>query len=275
MSGQARARMLADWAQYVVSAAHAGAFGRRVAIERVRGIPGPRAGALEIYAGMQTGQLLQALGRNDAATLRQFVPWEFPGEPVAYMSGRALRLEAGWPPGLAETVIRLGDLGQHPHNGGRWVAGRNEHGHTVIAGLSDRTPHYLVSGATGSGKSVALRSAVLQLATDRDNAIVLLDGKFGESLGALSTLRGVVGPVAIDGPAMRAALGWTCELMRRRYERQDRRGRLIVVFDEFQESVGDPVIVDLLRKVAAQGRAARVHLLAATQHPTVAPPGAT
>jgi hypothetical protein len=201
--------------------------------------------------------------------MRQFIPWQFAGEPQVFMAGRYVRCEAGWPSELAERVIRLGDLGQHPRDGGRWIAGKSEAGATIIPGLSDRTPHYLVSGATGSGKSVALRSAVLQLSADPDNAIVLVDGKLGESLRAVERLPGVLGPCAIDGPQVRNALGWAAAEMRRRYEAGYHDGRVIVVVDEFQELVADEVVVGLLRKLTAQGRAARVHCLMATQHPTV------
>jgi len=217
---------------------------------------------------LESGRLLRALSKSDCAALRQFVPWRFAGDPQVFMSGRYVRVEAGWPAELANSLIRLGDISGNPNGGGRWVAGVNECGATVIPGLSDKTPHFLVSGATGSGKSVALRSAVLQLSHDPDNAIVLVDGKRGESLKAVERLPGVLGPCAVDGPQVRAALGWAAGEMRRRYA-DGSEGRVIVVVDEFQELVQDSVIVDLLRKLAAQGRAARVHTLLATQHPTV------
>jgi hypothetical protein len=264
----ARNRLLTDWAGYVTKAAAQGALGSRpIQITRIRAIPGPRAGALEISAGLDTGRLLRALSRNDSADLRQFVPWRFAGEPAAYMSGRDLRLEAGWPDGLAETLIRLDQLGQHPKAGGRWIAGRNERGHTVVAGLTDRTPHYLIAGTTGSGKSVALHNATIQLSDDPTNQLVLLDGKYGESLQDIAHLRGVLGPVAVEAYQMRAALAWTCLEMRRRYQTGDKSHRTIVVFDEFQEFADDAIIVDLMRRIAAQGRGANIHLLAATQHP--------
>lgn len=266
---QTRTRLLSEWARYLQAAAAQGAVtGKPVALKAI-GVAGPRAGALELYAGEHAPKVLRHLASNDAALLRQFVPWQFPGEPSAYMAGRYIRVEAGWPDDLAETMIRLSDLSKKPERGGRWVTGKNETGATVIATLDDRTPHYLVSGATGSGKSVALRSAVLQLARDQDNRIVLVDGKFGEGLGTLARLPGIVGPVAIDGPQARAALTWTATEMRRRYEAATRTGRLVLVIDEFQEFVSDPSFVDLFRKVAAQGRAAGVHLLAGTQHPTI------
>lgn len=266
-----RNRLLAEWAGYITNAALQGAVtGKPVAIQKTEGIPGPRAGAIEIMAGLDAGKLLRAFAKDDMALARQFIPWAFRGEPQVFMHGRYLRIEAGWPDRLAETMIRLGDLGSRPKGGGRWVAGKNEYGATVIPGLNDRTPHFLVSGATGSGKSVALRNATLQLSQDSLNRLVLLDGKMGESLGCVAHLPGIVGPVATEGPQMRAALSWACQEMRRRYETKDMQGRVIIVFDELQEAVDDPVIVDLLRKLASQGRAAGIHALLATQHPTVA-----
>ena len=183
---QARARLLEDWARYLAGAAGQGAFTRRPLALRFEGVLGPRAGALELYAGMDAPALLSALSRNNAALLRQFVPWSFTGEPAAYMAGRFVRVEAGWPPELAETMIRLADLSKKPELGGRWVAGKTENGATVVMGLTDATSNYLVSGQTGSGKSVALRSAVLQLARDPDNRLVLVDGKMGEGLAGLA-----------------------------------------------------------------------------------------
>lgn len=265
---QARTRLLSEWARYLQGAAAVGTLtGRPVAL-RALGVAGPRAGALELYAGQYAVKVLRVLAAGDAALLRQFVPWQFAGEPSCYMAGRYIRCEAAWPGDLQETVIRLSDLSKNPEHGGRWVGGKNETGATVVLSLCDKTPHFLVSGTTGSGKSVALRSAVLQLSKDRDNRLVLVDGKMGEGLGSLAHLPGVVGPVAVDGPQARAALAWSCAAMRERYTTRQ-PGRLVVVIDEFQELVGDPVFVDLFRKLTAQGRAAGVHVLAATQHPTV------
>jgi len=265
-----RDNLLASWAQYLVGAAHSGALtGRPCPISRVETIAGPRAGALEMFVGLEAGRLVRALSRDNCAAMRQFVPWQFAGAPQVFMAGRYVRCEAGWPAELSERLICLGDLGEYPRGGGWWIAGKSETGATIIPGLNDVTPHFLISGATGSGKSVALRSAVLQLSADPDNSIVLCDGKSGESLKVLERLPGVLAPCATDGPAVRNALGWAAAEMRGRYEAGYHTGRVIVVVDEFQELVADQVIVDLLRKLTAQGRAAGVHCLLATQHPTV------
>jgi hypothetical protein len=103
-----RNRLLTSWAQHLAQAARSGALtGKPCPISRIETISGPRAGALEIFAGLESGRLLRVLSKNDAATLRQFIPWHFTGEPQAYMSGRYVRVEAGWPSHLAEQVIRL------------------------------------------------------------------------------------------------------------------------------------------------------------------------
>ncbi len=263
-----RNRFLNEWAGFVTTAAFKGQLtGQPCQITQAFTIAGPRAGAIELLIGLQAGKVMRALVRDNCAALRQFVPWDFTGEPQAYMHGRALRLEAGWPDDLAETLIRLADLCDKPEGEGRWVAGKSECGATIIPGLNDRTPHFLVAGATGSGKSVALQSAVLQLSANPENEFILCDGKGGESLGALEHLPGVLGPCAIAGPDVRRALGYAVTQMHERGSNGN--GRLVVVFDEFQELMEDSVISDLTRKIAAQGRSRHVHLLAATQHPTI------
>jgi len=268
MSG--KREVLNDWARRLINAAQQGALtkGKPMQIRRAETVAGPRAGAVELHAGMGAGRLLRALSADDCALARQFIPFAFTGEPAVYMAGRYVRVEAGWPSDLAETMIRLTDLGAYPKDGGRWIAGKNELGQTVTLGLNDKTPHFLLAGATGSGKSVALRSAVLQLSRDPDNHLVLIDGKWGEGLGMLVRLPGVVGPLATDVVDVRAALGWTLSEMKRRYQ-GDAPGRVIVVVDEFQELTGDAVVVEGLRRLVAQGRAAHVHCLLATQHPAL------
>lgn len=214
-----RTELLTSWARHLADAARSGALtGKTCPISRVETISGPRAGALEIFAGLESGRLLRELSKSDCAVLRQFVPWRFRGDPQAFMSGRYVRVEAGWPSELAESVIRLPDLCEKPQGGGRWVAGKSETGHTIVPGLCDKTPHFLVSGATGSGKSIALKSAVLQLSADPSNDIVLVDGKMGESLKAVERLPNIIAPCAVEGPEVRGALGWAAAEMRRRYD---------------------------------------------------------
>jgi hypothetical protein len=269
---QTRMALLSQWAKTIRTNAVSGALTGQPFDVQIRGICGPRAGALEVLAGIQSGPLLHKLRAHDGALLRQMVAWDFVGQPTAFMSGRRVRLEAGWVAGLSERMVRLSDLGQCPENAERWTVGKDEHGRRITTSLKDASPHWLLAGATGSGKTVAMRTALRQLAK-KGNQLVLLDGKYGESLYPCAHLPGVVGPVATEVETARAALLWTCEEMRQRYERIARGGtldtRLVVAFDEFQEWASHQVISDLMHKIAAQGRAAGVHLLAATQHPVV------
>jgi hypothetical protein len=188
------------------------------------------------------------------------------GDPVAYMSGRYLRVEAGWPEDLAETDIPLGDLGRHPTGGGRWIAGKSEAGATVTLGIDGQNPHYLIGGQTGSGKTWAMRSALFQLAQDPENRLVLVDAKWGSGFRTLRGLPGLVGPLADTTETARAAISWAASEMRRRFEVGDYRGRVIVAVDEVQEL--DEVTLGIVQRLTSLGREAGVHVLLGTQHPT-------
>ncbi len=265
-----RKMLLQEWAQRLAEAASQGHLdGKPIAIQRIETISGPRAGALEMFAGLDAGRLLRALSADGCALARQFIPYDFTGEPAVYMAGRAVRVEAGWPNDLADTVIPLRALPPHPAGQGRWVVGRDELGATVIAGVSDRSPHWLIAGATGSGKSVALRLTALQLSKDPSVRMILVDGKWGEGLGMCARLPGLVGPLATDIPDARRALMYAVRQMQRRYRSGGYDTRLVVIVDEFQELVNDTLAVEALRRLMAQGRAAGVHCLLATHHPSL------
>ena len=263
-------QFLDRWANNIALVANAGKMANHpISLVQFNRIAGPRAAALEIIAGFDSGQVVKALSANDCALLRQTIPWQFEKPPACYMSGRCVRVEASWPDGLSETTIRLSKLNTRPYGNGRWCVGKNELGATVSLGLSDSTPHFLVAGTTGSGKSVTLKSAALQLAQDEMNQVVLMDGKYGESLKPIENLPSVVGPVATTLDEQRSALAWMVSQMRQRYESDNKEGHLIGIFDEFQEASDDDMVASLLRKLSAQGRAANVHLILATHHPTV------
>jgi hypothetical protein len=231
-------------------------------------IAGPRAVAVLLEPGRQPDKVVSALSRQDCANLRPTVPFRFSGRPAVFQVDRYIRCEVAWPDELAQTEIRLSDVSQRPVKPGHWIAGVNERGDVSRGRLDDDNAHWLIAGCTGAGKTVALRNMIVQLSQDPDNALVLCDGKWGESLRPLAHLG--TGPVAIDQESIRAALGWVVREMRRRYERGvNGSNRLICIFDEPQEFTGDAVIADLLRTIAARGRGAGVHLVLATQHPTL------
>ena len=266
-----KAELLGRWGQHIAVAAGKGQLTAQPChISKVLLVNGPRAGAVLLHPdGLGAGPLLKALRRSDCAALRAFVPWQFDGgKPQAYMAGRYIRCECPWPKEWARTMIRLTDLNNRPAGDGRFAIGMSETGATVIPSLCDRTPHFLLAGTTGSGKSVALQSILIQLSLDPDNELVLIDGKQGESLRPLEHLPGVLGPVATEIPEIRAALAYAVQVMRQRGEGNGWTGRVVVAIDEIQEIITDPTIADLLRRIAAQGRSRAVHALVTTQHPT-------
>lgn len=244
----------------------------------INAVPGPRVAVLEILAGVDAGRLLKVLSADDCALVRQLIPWDFDMPPSVYLRGRRVRVEAAWPKDLQRRSIRLDTLGQCPKDGKRFITGINEHGSTVRLAFTDSTPHVLVSGTTGSGKSYAMRSTVAQLSRNPRARFVLIDGKWGEGLGPLQGISGQVGPLATDFADVRGALFWACMEMKNRYLSKAQGSPqeyppIVVAFDEFQEftgsSNGDDATVEMLRRIAVQGRAANVHILAGTQHPSV------
>ena len=270
-----RAGMLTEWAQVIAANAHSGVLaGKSVLVTRWERLQGPRVGGIRLLVGgLETGRLLRALTRDDLAAIRMLCPWEFQGEPQCYLDNRWIRIEAGWSDDLAESIIPLSSLNRRPQHANQWAVGKSERGETIWAQLRDDTPHWLTAGMSGAGKSVATQNAVLQLTAYAGNETILIDGKYGESLRALDRLPGVVAPVAVTVDDARRALAWAVAQMRERYERlaqgEASTHRLLVVYDEFQEGAQDDLVVDLLRRLAAQGRSAGVSLLLSTQHPTI------
>ena len=270
-----RDELLKTWAHVIWTNAQRGKLdsgGKPIQIAKARIIAGPRAGVVRFQcADLDGGRLYRALGRNECAALAEQCPFDPARDIVSVeMCGRWVQCEAGWPSGLAVTKIPLSTLSDKPGGKGRWVVGQSEKGNTVIAGFNDGTAMFLLAGATGSGKSVALRSAILQLSADPTNKIILCDGKRGESLKPLERLPGVVGPCAVDLPAIRGALSWTVKEMLRRYDSGDRQSRLIMVFDEFQTATDDKAVIKMLHIITSQGRGAWVNAAMATQHPDLA-----
>jgi hypothetical protein len=262
-----REELVRRWAQSLHVTIQRGGFGSDIRLTGIRTISGPRCGAVEMLAGASSDRLYQSLAKASRAVLRQTVPWSFTGHPTVFFSGRFIRVEAGWPENLSEKHVLLADLPGHPKEPNRWVVGKSELGATVVMSLNDRTPHVLVAGTTGSGKSTALCSAILQLSRYQENEIVLLDGKFGDTLRMVEHLSAY--PLARNHEDVRKALAWSLNRVQDRIVHSDHTTRTILFFDEFQVFTSDQTIKSLLTRLAQQGRSGGVHLLLATQHPTV------
>ena len=218
--------------------------------------------------------------RLGAPTLRVLAP--VPGRPM-------VGIEV---PNTSVATVKLGDLIASPQFGRARLPigiGMDVAGKPVVADLT-RMPHLLVAGATGSGKSVCINSLITSLLVTRtpdEVQFIMIDPKQVE----LSQYRGLPHlrlPVVTDMEKVVAALRWTVLEMERRYglfaevgarnivafnDRfpNERLVYLIVVVDELADMMMTAAedVERLICRLAQLGRAAGVHLVVATQRPSV------
>jgi DNA segregation ATPase FtsK/SpoIIIE, S-DNA-T family len=167
-------------------------------------------------------------------------------------------------------------------------------GQPIITDLR-KMPHGLIAGQTGSGKSVCINTMLVSLlykATPQELKLLLIDPKMVE-LAPYNRIPHLVSPVITDVKAATAALKWAVEEMERRYELFVHAGvRDITRFNEQAEKAGQYssklpyilVIIDELAdlmmmspadveeaicRIAQKARACGIHLIVATQRPSV------
>ena len=191
--------------------------------------------------------------------------------------------------------------------------GKDIQGIATVADLA-KMPHLLVSGTTGSGKSVAVNAMVLSLlfkATPDDVRLIMIDPKMLE-LSVYEGIPHLLCPVVTDMNDAHNALRWSVAEMERRYKRMaalgvrniagyNRKVRdaadagtpipdpitpatedgepihceplpyLVVIVDEFADMmmVVGKKVEQLIARLAQKARAAGVHLILATQRPSV------
>lgn len=167
-------------------------------------------------------------------------------------------------------------------------------GQPIVTDLN-KMPHGLIAGATGSGKSVCINTMLVSLlykATPQELKLLLIDPKVVE-LAPYNNIPHLVSPVITDVKAATAALKWAVEEMERRYELFAHTGvRDISRFNEMAEESGQhadklPYIVviideladlmmmspadveEAISRIAQKARACGIHLIVATQRPSV------
>ena len=173
--------------------------------------------------------------------------------------------------------------------------GRDIGGNVVVTDVA-KMPHGLIAGATGSGKSVCINSIIISLlykATPDEVKLLMIDPKVVE-LGIYNGIPHLLVPVVTDPRKAAGALGWSVTEMERRYKMfADRGVRDLAGYNKFVENLGDPevqkmphivIIIDELadlmmtapnevedsiNRIAAKARAAGMHLIIATQRPSV------
>ncbi|MEI4832267.1 DNA translocase FtsK [Bacillus sp. FJAT-53711] len=158
-----------------------------------------------------------------------------------------------------------------------------------------KMPHGLIAGATGSGKSVcinAILTSILYKAKPHEVKLMLIDPKMVE-LAPYNSVPHLVAPVITDVKAATAALKWAVEEMERRYElfahagardltryntimnEQEIPGEtlpyIVIVIDELADlmMVAPADVEEAICRIAQKARACGIHLLVATQRPSV------
>jgi DNA segregation ATPase FtsK/SpoIIIE, S-DNA-T family len=168
--------------------------------------------------------------------------------------------------------------------------GKDTTGNAVIADLQTM-PHLLIAGSTGSGKSVGLNTMICSLlykATPADVRLLLIDPKRLE-LGVYESIPHLLAPVVTDAKEASARLKWIVGKMDERYKAlqsktvrniegynkevppEEKLPYWVVVVDELADlmmvSAGD--VQNSLVRLAQIARAVGIHLIVATQRPSV------
>jgi len=166
--------------------------------------------------------------------------------------------------------------------------GKNISGTPIVGDLASM-PHLLIAGTTGSGKSVCINTIILSLLyrhTPDKCKFILIDPKMLE----LSTYEGVphlLCPVITEAKKAASVLGWVVKEMESRYRLMTKEGvrnidgynakhklpmpYIVVVVDEMSDLmlVAGKEIENYIQKLSQMARAAGIHIIMATQRPSV------
>lgn len=171
--------------------------------------------------------------------------------------------------------------------------GRDIVGNIVLADLKEM-PHLLVAGSTGSGKSVCINTMIISLlykSSPDEVKLLLIDPKVVE-LSVYNGIPHLLIPVVTDPRKAAGALNWAVSEMLKRYQmfadnavrdidgynkladsRDDmqRMPKVVIIIDELADLmlVASSEVEDAINRLAALARAAGMHLVVATQRPSV------
>ena len=178
--------------------------------------------------------------------------------------------------------------------------GRDITGEAAVADLS-KMPHLLIAGATGSGKSVCINSMIISLlykSTPDDVRFLMIDPKVVE-LGIYNGIPQLLVPVVTDPRKAAGALSWAVSEMLNRYKTfaatgvrdlksynslaasrgyvqedgqpMEKMPRIVIIIDELADLMmaAPNEVEDSICRLAQMARAAGMHLVIATQRPSV------
>ena len=180
-----------------------------------------------------------------------------------------------------------------------FTAGKDIGGQAVVADIA-KMPHLLIAGATGSGKSVCINTIIMSIlykADPEDVKLILIDPKVVE-LSVYNGIPHLLIPVVTDPKKAAGALHWAVAEMMDRYQKfadcqvRDLKGynqkiaaiehvedetkptklpQIVVIVDELADlmMVAPGDVEDAICRLAQLARAAGIHLIIATQRPSV------
>ena len=162
-----------------------------------------------------------------------------------------------------------------------FAVGKDIAGQPVIADIA-KMPHLLIAGATGSGKSVCINTLIMSIiykAKPEDVKLIMIDPKVVE-LSVYNGIPHLFIPVVTDPKKASGALNWAVAEMTDRYNKfaefnvRDMKGYNAKVAELPPDENGKkpeklPQIVIIVDELAQLARAAGIHLIIATQRPSV------
>ena len=259
--------------------------------------------------GLEPGEVVRELRSGEVQRRRVSVHsiMRLSNDLALGLAADSIRIEAPVPgrayvgvevPNAAKTLVSLRSIlesREFPGGGSPLVMalGRDVSGDPVVADLT-RMPHLLIAGATGSGKSVcinAIISSFLMNNSPQNVRLLMVDPKMVE-LPAYNGIPHLLGPVITDTAQVTGALAWLTAHMDERYRAFSARGvrniteynrkvaksrtseplpYIVLVIDELADLMMTAAF-DIERQIcrlAQMSRATGIHLVLATQRPSV------
>jgi len=219
------------------------------------------------------------------------------------LAAHSIRMEAPIPgkravgievPNVKAATVRLSSIfssreWQDSSGGLNFAVGKDISGMPIVANL-DKMPHLLIAGQTGSGKSVMINAVLTSLLyrnSPSDLKLILVDPKQVE-LKPYDDIPHLLTPVITEPEKCISALKWAVAEMERRYrELAEMHKRNINEYNAVKQEAGMPYIVividelaelmmmaardveSLVVRIAQKARAVGIHLVLATQRPSV------
>lgn len=171
----------------------------------------------------------------------------------------------------------------------KFALGKDISGNAIVPDLA-KMPHLLVAGTTGSGKSVCINTIITSIlfnASPDEVKLLMIDPKVVE-LNVYNGIPHLILPVVTDPKKAAIALGWAVNEMTRRYELfasvsskdiesynakfpEDKLPKIVILIDELSDlmMVAPNQVEDAIARLAQMARAAGIHLIVATQRPSV------